>query len=112
MSRTEVYCALKVEGIHNWEGCPIEEVSYLKYPHRHLFGIKAYFTVTHSDRDIEFIQQGHRIKEYLLGKYSRDGVCVFGSMSCEMIASELLERFGMIRCEVNEDEENGAIVYA
>jgi hypothetical protein len=110
--KTEVYCTLKIEGIHNWANCDIDEVSYLKHPHRHLFGIKAFVGVTHSDRDVEFIQLGHKIKQYLLSKYNTGhGVCFFGSQSCEMIATELINEFGLVRCEVNEDEENGAIVY-
>jgi len=33
------------------------------------------------------------------------------SMSCEMIAEELIKEFDLCRCEVNEDAENGAILY-
>lgn len=40
--KSVVYSRLKVEGIHNWRNCPIEEVSYLKDDHRHLFEIIAY----------------------------------------------------------------------
>jgi hypothetical protein len=52
---TEVWCTLQVEATHNWPGCPFEEVDYLRAPHRHLFGIKAYVAVNHDDRDVEFI---------------------------------------------------------
>jgi hypothetical protein len=34
----------------------------------------------------------------------------FGAKSCEMIAIELINEFNLSRCEVNEDNENGAIV--
>ena len=49
--------------------------------------------------------------EYLRTKYY-DGECLkFVKMSCEMIAKELLEKFDLTKCEVSEDNENGAIVY-
>ena len=32
------------------------DVSFLGYPHRHIFHFKVAITVTHNDRDIEFIQ--------------------------------------------------------
>ena len=109
---TQVYARLSVEGIHNWTDCPIDEVSYLKHPHRHRFGIKAYADVSHADRDIEFIELKHKINNYLKSKYFDETMqcMMFGSMSCEMIASELLSEFDLYKCEVNEDEECGAIV--
>lgn len=122
-SITEVFCTLKVEGTHNWPNCPFDEVAYLRDTHRHIFHIKAYKIVTHSDRDVEFIMLQHRIEAFLLTTYGQQikhntgweicdhkRVCVFGAKSCEMIAHELIERFGLSRCEVNEDNENGAIV--
>jgi hypothetical protein len=110
--KTTVYARLSIEGIHGWDGCYIDEVSYLKYPHRHRFGIKATVDVTHADRDVEFIELAHSIKEYLNGQYYNTAhkCLVFGSMSCEMIASELLNQFDLVECEVNEDEECGATV--
>lgn len=112
---SEVYCTLEVEGIHNWPGCPFDEVAYLRVPHRHMFHIKAYKLVTHSDRDVEFIMLKRQIKEYLVNAYAdRDNenmlMCFFGAMSCEMIAQELIEKFELSRCEVSEDGENGAIL--
>lgn len=109
---TEVYCSLAVEGIHNWTNCDIEEVSYLKFPHRHMFGIKATVNVSHDDRDVEFIVLKHKIRDYLNIQYwdSKHKCLLFGSMSCEMIARELIEQFDLSSCEVNEDGENGAIL--
>lgn len=110
--KSVVYSRLKVEGIHNWKNCPIEEVSYLKDDHRHIFEIIAYKEVFHIDRDIEFIQFKHEIKDYLLLQYwNEEKRCLyFGSKSCEMIARELIEKFNLCKCEVNEDSENGAIL--
>lgn len=120
MYTKEVFCTLQVEGTHNWPGCPFDEVDYLRLPHRHVFHIKAYKIVTHSDRDTEFIMLKHAIQKHFIEKYwsgwaSTDGfsgkaLCEFGSMSCEMIAEELIELFDLSRCEVSEDNENGAMV--
>lgn len=109
---TEVFCTLQVEGTHNWPDCPFDEVDYLRVPHRHVFYIKAYQRVMHDDRDVEFIMLKHSIEEYFKEKYYDDKkkLCVFGMKSCEMIASELCNIFKLSRCEVSEDNENGAIV--
>jgi hypothetical protein len=108
----EVYCTLQVEALHCWPGCPFDEVAYLRDPHRHMFHIKAHKTVTHSDRDVEFIMLKHEIRDYLHEQYRvhTTKVLNFGAKSCEMIAKELIERFDLCRCEVSEDGENGAIV--
>ena len=116
---TDVYCTVTVEGIHNWPDCPIDEVKYLRDPHRHLFVIKAYKRVNHDDRDQEFIHLQHQIRVYLLQKYAvqqseesfDDHVCRFGAQSCEMIGRELMKEFGLCRVDVSEDNENGAIIY-
>jgi hypothetical protein len=113
-TKTEVYCTLQVEGTHNWPGCPYDEVDYLRVPHRHVFHVKAFAIVNHDDRDLEFIMLKHKIQAYLESKYfdpfGPHKLCVFGAKSCEMLARELIEQFGLSRCEVNEDNENGAIV--
>lgn len=115
-----VYCTLHIEGTHNWPGCPFDEVAYLRDPHRHMFHIKAYKPVSHSDRDVEFIMLKHQINKHLIGKYwssweeseiaAGTGLCEFGAMSCEMIAEELIGEFDLSKCEVSEDGENGAVV--
>lgn len=108
----EVYAHLEVEGVHWWADCPLEEVSYLKYPHRHIFHIDAYAYVSHSDRDIEFIVLKHKIADYLKEKYwdKTWKLLKFGGMSCEMIAKELIAEFNLYKCHVSEDGENGGIV--
>lgn len=119
----EVFCTLQVEGIHCWPECPFDEVAYLRDPHRHLFHVKAHKFVTHSDRDVEFIMMKHRIEAFLLTEYGQEvdstvwsisnhkRVCLFGAMSCEMIADQLCTQFDLHKCEVSEDGENGAIVH-
>lgn len=108
-----VFCTLSVEGIHCWQNCNIEEVSYLSYPHRHIFHFKCYVEVTHGDRDVEFIELKHHIQEYLHKTYWNERIRMmdFTDKSCEMLAEELIGGFGLCQCEVNEDNENGAILY-
>ncbi len=112
--KTEVWCTSQVEATHNWPGCPFDEVAYLRVPHRHMFHIKAYKKVSHSDRDQEFIMLKHLIVDYVKDKYFdvQQKLCVFGAMSCEMLAEELINQFDLSQCEVSEDNENGAIVHA
>lgn len=109
---SEVFCTLQIEGIHNWPGCPFDEVAYLRDPHRHMFHIKAYKAVNHDDRDTEFIMLKRKIQLHFRHNYyeTRLKCCLFGAMSCEMIARELIDAFGLTRCEVSEDNENGAIL--
>lgn len=108
----EVFCSLEVEGIHRWETCPIEEVSYLRDDHRHMFGVKCYAVVDHNDRDVEFIELKHKVTQYIKDKYYDETkrIHYFGKMSCEMLAEELINEFDLSKCEVNEDGENGSIL--
>lgn len=114
MRKTYVIARTKVEGIHRWDGCDIDEVNYLTLNHRHMFFINAQVEVEHHDRDVEFIRLAHQIKSYLTDKYwdNQYQCAMFNSMSCEMLANELISKFDLYSCEVNEDGEGGAIVYA
>lgn len=105
---------LDVEGIHCWENCNIEEVEYLKYPHRHTFSFLCRAEVSHGDRDIEFIEFKHKIKEYIGRKYydKKYKCCNFIGQSCETLAEELIREFNLCRCSVSEDNEFFGIVIA
>lgn len=109
---TEVYCTLQVEATHNWPACPFDEVEYLRFPHRHVFYIKAFKPVYHDDRDVEFIMLKHELQNYFRTKYYdfEKNIHVFGHKSCEMLGRELIEKFGLSRVDVSEDNENGAII--
>lgn len=112
MLKTEVFCTLQIEGLHNWPGCPFDEVAYLRDLHRHMFHIKAYKEVTHSDRDVEFIMLKHAIAKHFFENHY-DFITKthrFGAMSCEMIGADLIKKFDLSRVEVSEDNENGAII--
>lgn len=106
-TKTFVYCTLQFEAIHCWPACPLEEVSFLRVPHRHMFHIKAAKEVSHSDRDVEFIVLKRDIQEHLDSMFPDRNL---GSRSCEMLAQELIDEFGLTSCEVSEDGENGAFV--
>lgn len=104
---TNVIVNLQFEGVHRWRACPHEEVAFLKDFHRHIFHICCKKQVRHDDRDIEIIMLKRQIHNYLHTTY-RDGN--LGDMSCEMLAGELVTRFGLCYCSVLEDGENGAEV--
>lgn len=110
--RTIVIARTSVEAIHRWKLCPIEEVSYLRNYHRHVFNVIAKISVDHTNRDVEFIQLSHKIKSFLTDQFFDNNYsCLFfDDRSCEMIAQLLVEKFNLLECEVNEDGEGGAIV--
>jgi len=89
-----------------------DDVSFLANPHRHMFHFRVRITVTHNDRDIEFIQ----FKRWLERLYGT-GTLTLDHRSCEMIAEDVISavrgRFGLqrdIEVEVSEDGENGAVL--
>jgi len=105
----EVYAHNEFEATHRWPDCDIEEVSYLKNEHRHIFKINSYKVVDHNNRDIEFIVLKHRVNDWLEKTYPSHKL---GHVSCEMLAIQLIKEFGLSMCEVSEDGENGAVVYS
>lgn len=110
--KKEIVChvvvQVQVEGLHRWAGCNIKEVLFLSDTHRHMFHICCKKEVSHLDRDTEIVMLKRRISRYL--DYKHGTPCDFGTMSCEMIALELLEHFDLQSCCVMEDGENGANV--
>ena len=55
-----IWVTFRREGIHKYPAALEEEkladVSFLGYPHRHMFHFKVWIQVRHNDREIEFIQ--------------------------------------------------------
>lgn len=86
------------------------DVSYLAFPHRHIFHFKVGIQVFHNDRDIEFIQ----FKRWLENLYT--GTLELNFKSCEMISDDLYETIASrypnryIEITVSEDNENGATI--
>ena len=113
--KTNVIVKLAIEGFHSWPEARnvYTEVGFLSDLHRHMFHFTLKKRVHHDDRDIEFIMFKRDVEQYLRVKYWRsDYRCLlFGAMSCEMIAKELLEYFDCEYVSVWEDDENGAEVY-
>jgi hypothetical protein len=106
------------EGIHKYPAALTDsslatggwdDVSFLGYPHRHIFHFKVGIEVKHDDRDIEFIQ----FKRWLERLYS-DGTLLLDYKSCEMISDDLAEIINqrypgrVIQIDVSEDGENGS----
>ena len=88
------------------------DVSFLGYPHRHIFHFKVSISVVHNDRDIEFIQ----FKRWLENLYNQ-GTLQLDYKSCEMIAEDLYAQIAAkypgreVIINVSEDGENGAELY-
>jgi hypothetical protein len=110
-----VVVTFSIEGFHCWPAAKdvFPEVAFLSYRHRHMFGFRCYASVTHTDRDEEFILLNREIKRNLLLNFEKEtaNVLEFGSMSCEAIGEWLLDQFSeLYKVEVWEDWENGAII--
>ena len=112
--RKYIEVKLDIEGLHHWPDCNLPHVEYLKHLHRHTFIISCRAEVSHGDRDIEFIDLKHKIKQYVAKTWYDPayGCCNFGAMSCEHIATDLLNYFGLCQCSVSEDGEFAGIVIA
>ena len=111
-----IWVTFQREGIHKYPGADTDpklatgdyyDVSFLGYPHRHVFHFKVWIEVFHNDRDIEFIQ----FKRWLELQY--EAVLDLDYKSCEMIADELAEIIQhsypgrWVKISVAEDNENG-----
>lgn len=87
------------------------DVSFLGHPHRHIFHFQVWISVTHNDRDIEFIQ----FKRWLEKLYS-EKILDLNYKSCEMMAEDLHDKINArypnreIWIEISEDGENGALL--
>jgi len=113
-----IWVKFQKEGIHCYPGADTDpalatgewdDVSFLGYPHRHIFHFRVWIEVFHDDREIEFIQ----FKRWLERLYSSDGPLELDHMSCEMISDKLAdviqEKYPnrYMRISVAEDNENG-----
>jgi hypothetical protein len=107
---THIIVTVRREGTHSWPECPLEEVSFLRHPHRHLFHVRLWVPVTHDDRQLEIILVSRDLHRWLTTHYGDP--MQLGRRSCEMLAHELLDAFGAARVEVLEDGEHGADVVA
>lgn len=116
-----IWVSFEKEGIHHYPGALEDpklktgdeyDVSFLGYPHRHIFHFKVGIQVFHNDRDIEFIQFKRWLVNLLQDNFQ------LNHKSCEMISDDLYEVIATrypgrdVEITVSEDGENGAtIVY-
>lgn len=117
-----IWVKFQKEGIHKYPAALEDpnlatgdeyDVSFLGYPHRHIFHFRVWIDVFHDDRDIEFIQ----FKRWLESLYNGQGsVLSLDYKSCEMIARDLFKTIiarypgREVWIEVSEDNENGCFI--
>ena len=104
---TRVVVKLRFEGVHAWPACNIEAVAFLRHDHRHEFHVTAAKAVAHEDREVEIVGLKRALETFCRAQFAGPH-----TMSCETMARRLVEAFGLDRCEVLEDGENGAEVVA
>ena len=115
-----IFVTFQKEGIHKYPAAFTDpnlatgdeyDVSFLGYPHRHTFHFKVWISVTHDDRDIEFIQ----FKRWLEKLYA-EGTLQLDYKSCEMMSGDLFDTISNkypgreVWIEVSEDSENGSFI--
>ena len=115
-----IWVTFQKEGMHKYPAALTDpalktddeyDVSFLGYPHRHIFHFKVWIGVTHNDRDIEFIQ----FKRWLENLY-KGGVLQLDFKSCEMMSDDLYDTISQkypsreVWIEVSEDGENGSFI--
>ena len=115
-----IWVTFRKEGIHRYPFADKDpklatgdeyDVSFLAVPHRHIFHFKVWISVTHNDRDIEFIQ----FKRWLENLYSNNTLQL-NNKSCEMMSDDLYAQIyskypsRKIWIEVSEDGENGSFI--
>ena len=115
-----IWVTFRKEGIHCYPAAATDpslatgdeyDVSFLANPPRHIFHFRVWISVTHNDRDIEFIQ----FKRWLENLYS-DSILTLDHKSCEMMSDDLYDTISNkypnreIWIEVSEDGENGSFV--
>ncbi|SVA72297.1 uncharacterized protein METZ01_LOCUS125151 [marine metagenome] len=122
MNKRMIWVTFRKEGIHKFPAALDDvklktgdeyDVSFLGYPHRHIFHFKVEIEVFHDDRDIEFIQFKRWLEKLYQGELNVD------YKSCEMMADDLYEKVNArypdrdVNIDISEDGENGChIQYA
>lgn len=128
MERAErkIWVTFQKEGIHKYPAALDDpalatgdeyDVSFLGYPHRHIFHFRVWIDVWHNDRDIEFIQFKRWLQNLYSGSNSTgDAVLKLDYKSCEMMADDLYVQIASrypgrtVWIEVSEDGENGCLI--
>ena len=113
-----IWVTFRKEGIHKYPAALTDpklatgdeyDVSFLGYPHRHMFHFRVAIEVFHDDRDIEFIQ----FKRWMEKLYA-EKTLQLDFKSCEMMSDDLYVEIAKrypgrtVEIEVSEDGENGS----
>lgn len=106
--RTLIIVKTQFSAVHCWPECPFDEVSFLRYPHRHLFYVTVKFKVNHDHRDKEFLMVKNVLEKYISIAFNGKDL---GSMSCETMARKIKVEMDADYVSVYEDNENGAEIY-
>ena len=116
----QIWVTFQKEGIHKYPAALTDpmlatgdeyDVSFLGYPHRHIFHFRVWIDVFSTDREIEFIQFKRWLEALYVG-----GTLELNYKSCEMIADDLYLQIAQkypnrdIHIEVSEDGENGCYI--
>ena len=117
-----IWVTFQKEGIHKYPAAledpklatgDWDDVSFLGYPHRHIFHFKVWLEVFHDDRDVEFIQFKRWLERLYAEVDSSSSVLQLDYKSCEMIADDLASEIQAmypnrwLKISVAEDNENG-----
>ena len=118
MSNKFIWVTFQKEGIHKYPQALTDpnlatgdeyDVSFLGYPHRHIFHFRVDIEVFHDDRELEFIQ----FKRWLESLYQTNTLQL-NYRSCEMISDDLSVLINdkypgrKFKISVSEDNENGS----
>ena len=117
-----IWVTFNKEGMHKYPAAATDsnlatgdeyDVSFLANLHRHIFHFRVWLSVTHNDRDVEFIQ----FKRWLEKLYSsNEGVLSLDYKSCEMMSDDLYAQVSQkypdreVWIEISEDGENGSFI--
>ena len=120
LAERKIWITFQKEGIHCYPAAATDptlatgdeyDVSFLATPHRHIFHFRVWLSVTHNDRDVEFIQ----FKRWLENLY-KDSILKLDYKSCEMMSDDLYDVISQkypgreVWIEVSEDGENGSFI--
>lgn len=126
-AQRQIWVTFQKEGIHKYPAALTDpmlatgdeyDVSFLGYPHRHIFHFRVWIDVFHNDRDIEFIQFKRWLENLFraTGDHNTSSVLSLDFKSCEMIADDLYLQIAgrypgrSVWVEVAEDGENGCLI--
>lgn len=115
-----IFITTQFEDFHRWKDAP-DAVAFLRDIHRHIFHVKITASVSHAERDIEFILFKREVNE-IIKNIQADGCLPITDQpledwSCETWSKAILYHLhkyhkynNHFTCEFSEDGENGAIV--